>query len=95
MIRKSGYSSWPPEWTTRALDPHDRPTGEIGSLDQALMNDYLSTRIFLFIEFNRDKYMGAMYFDDAKFCSAIYAILLSHIGSSLKDIGDLDLSYTL
>lgn len=95
MTRKSGLQSWPPAWTTTRLVPNDKPIGEIGILQQALMNDYLSTRIFLFIEFDRYKYMGAMHFDDAKFCSAIYAILLSHVGASLKDIGDLDLSHLL
>jgi hypothetical protein len=95
MIRKSGYCSWPPTWTTTRLDPNDKPTGEIGILQQALMNDYLSTKIFLFIEFNKYKYMGAMQFDDARVCSAIYAVLQSHVGSSLKEIGDLDLSHLL
>ena len=95
MVRKGGYCSWPPIWTTTRLDPNDKPVGEIGILQQALMNDYLSTRIFLFIDFNGHRYMGALQFDDAKFCSAIYSLLLSHVGFSLKEIGDIDLSHLL
>jgi hypothetical protein len=93
MVRKSGYHIWPPIWTTTGLDPNDKPVGEIGILHQVLMNDYLNSRIFMFIEFERHKYMGAMQFDDAKFSSAIYALLQSHVGCLIEEIGDLDLSH--
>jgi hypothetical protein len=39
--------------------------------------------------------MGLLYFDDTVFCEAIYRILRAHIGSSIKEIGNLDLSHTL
>ena len=39
--------------------------------------------------------MGFMGFDDPSFCSDIYRLLKSNVGLSIKEIGDLDLSYTL
>jgi len=95
MKRKSGYCSWPPVWTTTRLDPNDKPTGEIGILQQVLTNYLLTTRVFLFIDYQGHRYMGAMDFDDPEFCNEIYSVLNSHIGYSLIQIGDLDLLQTL
>jgi hypothetical protein len=41
MIRKGGGSSWPPTWTTTRKDRNDKPTGEVGNLQQVLMSDLL------------------------------------------------------
>jgi hypothetical protein len=95
MTRKSGLCSWPPNWTTTHHDQNDKPTGEIGTLQQALKNDLFNHRIFIFIDYQGRRYMGSMASDDEKFSSEIYSILKNYIGYSLKEIGDLDLSYTL
>jgi hypothetical protein len=95
MIRKSVYPSWPPTWTTTHHDQNDKPTGEIGTLHQVLTSELLDNKIFLFIQFQGFRYMGFMGFDDLAFCSQIYALLKAHIGLSIKEIGDLDLSHTL
>ncbi len=95
MTRKSGVSSWPPFWTTTRLDRNDKPTGEIGFLERAVMHALLDNKIFLFIEHDGSRYMGSMHFDDTQFCCQIYAILQSNVGLSIKEIGDLDLSHTL
>jgi hypothetical protein len=34
MTRKSGFCSWPPIWTTTHHNQNDKPTGEIGTLQQ-------------------------------------------------------------
>ena len=39
--------------------------------------------------------MGLMQFDDPKFCYEIFGLLKTKLGHSMKDIGALDLSYTL
>ena len=39
--------------------------------------------------------MGSMAFDDERFCSEIYSVIKYRVGYSIKEIGDLDLSYTL
>lgn len=95
MTRKSGWPTWPPKWTTTRMDPNDRPVGEIGTLQQPLMNELLDTKIFLFIDYNGSRYMGMMVFDEPKFCLQIFAVLKANVGRSIKDIGDLDLSHTL
>jgi hypothetical protein len=59
------------------------------------MNELMTTKIFLFIDYNGSRYMGMMVFDDPKFCSHIFALLQRNVGRSIKDIGDLDLSHTL
>jgi hypothetical protein len=95
MTRKSGIHTWPPLWSSTHSSTPNKPTGEIGTLKQALTSEFIETKIFIFIEYNGLRYMGLLAFDDPKFCSAIYNLLNSHIGLSIKDIGDLDVSFTL
>ena len=95
MTRKSGYPAWPTRWTTTRLNKNDKPTAEIGTLEQVLMTDWFNNKIFLFIQYRGNRYMGSMAFDDEKFCYEIFTLLKSKIGHSIKEIGDLDLSATL
>ena len=37
MIRKSGYPSWPPVWTTTHADRDNKPIGEVGTLEEVMM----------------------------------------------------------
>ncbi len=73
-------------------DPEDKPRGEIGNLEQVLMSDVVDDALFLIIQYDGFRYMGAIGFDDHAFCRAIYTLLNSHIGRAMKEIGDLDLS---
>jgi hypothetical protein len=95
MTRKSGMCNWPPIWTTTRHDQNHEPKGEIGTLQQVLKNDLFKHRIFLFIDYQDRRYMGSMAFDDERFCSEIYNVLKYRVGYSIKEIGDLDLLYTL
>jgi hypothetical protein len=95
MIRKSGYPAWPPRWTTTRLSKNDKPLAEIGSLEQVLMTDWFNNKIFLFIRYRGNRYMGLMAFDDPAFCYQIFTLLKSKLGCSIKEIGDLDLSAML
>ena len=95
MVRKSGFKTWPPIWTTTRHDQNDKPTGEIGTLQQVLTSEWLDNKIFLFIQFQGFRYMGFMSFDDLAFCSQIHTLLKANIGLSMKEIGDLDLSSIL
>lgn len=69
--------------------------GEVGILQQVLLNDLMNTRIFLFVDYNGFRYMGSLHFDEPQFCSKIFAVLNAHIGYSMKEMGDLNLSHTL
>jgi hypothetical protein len=95
MTRKSGLCNWPPNWMTTHHDNNDQPKGEIGTLQQVLMNELFNYRIFLFVDYQGRRYMGSMAFEDEGFCAEIYGVLKSRVGYSIKQIGDLDLSYTL
>jgi len=95
MVRKSGFKTWPPLWTTTHHDQNDKPTGEIGTLEQVIVHELLDNKIFLFILFQGFRYMGFMSFDDLAFCSQIHILLKANIGRPLKEIGDVDLSFTL
>jgi hypothetical protein len=53
------------------------------------------TTCYLSMEFDGERYMGALLFDDAAFCWEVFVLLRQHLGRSIKEIGDFDLSYTL
>ena len=95
MIRKSGYLNWPPVWTTTHPHLYDKPTGEFGTLEDVLMSHLIGNKIFIFMQYRRSRYMGFVAFDDSTFCRQIYDLLKSKAGLSIKEIGDIDLSYTL
>jgi hypothetical protein len=95
MTRKSGYVTWPPKWTTTHHDQSCNPVGEVGVLEQAIMNELFDNRVFLFMMYQGFRYMGALQFDDPVFCYQMYDLLKFHVGRSIKDIGGLNLSGTL
>lgn len=95
MTRKSGYRSWPPRWTTTNHDKDDKPVGEVGILEDVVTSDLIDNKIFMFMQFYSFRYMGFLGFDDPAFCSQIHTLLKANIGRSIKDIGDLDVSYLL
>jgi hypothetical protein len=88
---KGTFSNWPPIWTT-SRDPTDKLRGEIGTLQHVLMNEYDDEVLFIVIEYQGRRYMGAIGCDSAAFCRQIYIRLQSHIGLSIKEIGDIDLA---
>ena len=95
MTRKSGIKNWPPYLTALSEDKNDWPVGEIGILRRVWKHDQMDSCLFLFIEHERKEYTCMMYFDDAEFCRYILFLLGSHIGKSLQDIGNTDVSHTL
>jgi hypothetical protein len=47
------------------------------------------------MQYRGSRYMGFVAFDDSTFCRQIYNLLKSKAGLSIKEIGDIDLPYTL
>jgi hypothetical protein len=90
-MHKGTFSNWPPVWTNTREDPTDRPQGEIGNLQHVFMTEPDDDIIFIAIEYQGRRYMGAMGLDSAALCRRIYLLLQSHIGLSIKEIGDIDL----
>jgi hypothetical protein len=48
MIRKSGYLSWPPVWTTTRPHWDDKPNGEFGTLEDVMMSNLTANKIFIY-----------------------------------------------
>jgi hypothetical protein len=47
------------------------------------------------INLEGEPYMGALALSDLALCKQLYLILQCHVGHSIKEISDLDLSHTL
>jgi hypothetical protein len=90
---KGTFYNWPPIWTNAREDSTDKPRGEIGNLQEVLLTPEAADDIlFIAIDYHGRRYMGAMGFDSSAFCREIYLLLQSHVGLSIEEIGDLELS---
>ena len=69
--------------------------GEVGILKYVHSNSLMSNKCFLVIYFQEEAYIGSLIFKDHAFCGQISNLLRDHVGRSIKEIGDLDLSSTL
>jgi hypothetical protein len=95
MTRKSGFSSWPPAWINNYQDDTiSRLAGEIGTLERVLRSQ-VKNQLFIVIRHRGFLYTGSLHLDDLSFCYALSNVLNDNIARSLKEIGDIDLSYTL
>jgi hypothetical protein len=92
LLRHAGGSNWPPVWMQRRIDGFKAQTGEIGVLIYVHAASG-SNKCDLAIVDENENYTGTLLFDDAKSCHQIADLLRQHIGKSIKDIGDLDVSF--
>jgi len=97
LMSHRGVRTWPPTWIQR--NPPNklkaRLRGEIGILKRVLCHRDMHNECFLIIEHGGDAWIGALMIDNWAFCAQIGDVLQSHIGHSIKEIGDIDLSFTL
>jgi hypothetical protein len=87
--------SWPPVWTlTGSENKHAK--GEIGILKKVIRS-YIKPydRCYLIMEHCGAEYGGVLLLSDPAFCREIYRVLIQHCGKTIREIGDIDLSYTL
>jgi hypothetical protein len=89
LMRYRGVSNWPPVWVngTKTI------RGEVGVLTGVTVHP--SKKCFLRIDHQNERYLGSLLFEDDMFCWLLGRILVNHLGREIKDIGDLDLSFTL
>jgi len=59
------------------------------------MYDEAPNRCYLVIDFEGEVYIGCLLFNDIAFCRQIAALLQFFLGRSTRDIGDLELAFTL
>ena len=95
FMSRYGVANWPHIWTQARKEGNKTVRGEVGVLRYVHVNTKISHKCYLVIEFNREHYVGCLIFDDVAFCSQISNLLRDQVGRAVKEIGDLDLSYTL
>jgi hypothetical protein len=86
--------NWPPPWSLPTEAGKITANGEIGVLKH-LMYYGNSTKILLVINHENQSFVGTLLFSDSRFCDHVATLLKTHIGRSIKEIGDLDLSPTI
>lgn len=69
--------------------------GEAGILRKVAPKEPLGDKCYLVIEHETAYYVGSLVCDDIMFCRLMFSVFKDHIGRSIKEIGDVDLSYTL
>jgi hypothetical protein len=95
LMRRGPVSNWPPFWTQWSEGGGmTMLKGEIGVVRYVHLTTQDSKRCHLVIEYNGQHYVGTLLFDDSAFCSQICALLQQQLGRSIKDIGDLEVSFT-
>jgi len=90
--------SWPPTWTqSDMLNGIEIKTlrGEIGTLKHVLRHDALPNKCFLVIEHEGARWMGCLLIEDPAFCEQVCDLLRTQLDRSIKEIGDLDLIFTM
>ena len=95
LMRRGGVRNWPPVWIPLKLPVAQVIAGEIGMLKTVTYHALHPTRCHLTIEHQGEDFIGTLLFDDKSVCWLITNILKKHACSSIKDIGSLDVSYTL
>jgi hypothetical protein len=95
LMRRGDISNWPPLWTQGTKGGGTTILrGEVGVLRYIHLAAQQSKKCYLVIEHNGQHYVGALLFDDSAFCSQICTLLQQHLGRSIKEIGDLEVSFT-
>ena len=84
-----GVPNWPPVWYRNG---EQSLRGEFGVLVSADC-DRSGAKCYLGMELDGRRYAGTLLFKDVTFCWFITRILKNRIGSSIKEIGELDLSF--
>jgi hypothetical protein len=87
-----GVPSWPPVWTRSRTHGAKIVTGEIGVLTYVYSNRRVSNKCFLVIDHEQETYVGSLVCRDRSVCAEIADFLRHHIGTGLREIGDMDLS---
>lgn len=88
-------SSWPPIWVHSRPQPKRKIIGEVGTFTGTILNGHTPTHLYVKMEFEDELYMGCLVVRDVAFALQLHNFLQKHIGLSIKEVGDLDLSHML
>ena len=95
LMRDGGVRNWPPLWMLVTEVSVNSLKQQLGVLKYVYSDGEWSNRCYLISEHEGNVYAGYLLCQDRPTCIRIMRILCDHVGLSLKEIGDLDLSYTL
>jgi hypothetical protein len=68
--------------------------GEVGVLKEVYYDAGKSNKCFLIIDYHLQSYTGCVNSPSKSFCTQLTYLLREHIGRSIEEIGDLDVSST-
>ncbi|HEY6363507.1 MAG TPA: hypothetical protein VI585_01825 [Candidatus Binatia bacterium] len=96
LMSYHGLPNWPPVWTWLEGTENKRLNGEVGVLKKVRPSSIEPVnRIFLYIEHEKEAYIGCLLFDNPPFCLQIASLLQDWCERPIREIGALDLSFTL
>ena len=95
LMSYRGVPNWPPLWTLAKEISVGNLRGALGVLRYVHSSGEVSKKCYLVIEHERDIYVGYLLCQDHASSTKIAHILRDHIGRSIQEIGDLDLSYIM
>src|SRR5262245_3316529 len=95
LLMHHGVPAWPPVWVQIKRQGERKLRGEVGFLSEVQLSPVTYARCFLTMEYEGDRFLGILIVDDSAFCRQICTFLNLHIGASIREIGDLDVSFTL
>jgi len=68
------------------------PDNEAGVLENAKLSIVNDSILFLSMSYGGDRYVAELSFDDSRFCQRVFDLLEQHYSSSIKAIGNLEIS---
>jgi len=83
---------WPPLWTGAKEKAHQTLTGEIGTLRYVYANQIIWTKCYLIVEHEKENYVGSLVFTSHDVSRKVVGLLRTHIGKTIAEIGDLEIS---
>jgi hypothetical protein len=83
--------NWPPVWTRGSEGILKTVKGEVGVLKEVY---YESNKCFLVIDYQSESYTGCINSPTKSFCTQLTHFLREHIGRSIEEIGDLEVSFS-
>jgi hypothetical protein len=96
LMTYHGMRMWPPIWVWSG-GKHDKPIeGEAGILREVRIPTVPSNdRVLLIIDYDGGDYRSCLQFDDPAACQRVYELIKTCCGSSIQQIGDLEIGDTL
>jgi hypothetical protein len=91
-LMNGGAPNWPPLWMQSRIVGGKAMNGEVGVLIYVHAAAD-SRKCYVVIEDENENYTGTLVFDNARLCRQVADVLQQHLGRSIKEIGDLEVSF--